>query len=412
MSSEYFSIIPSNNPVSNSYSFSSGQSLINVIIPPSESRLVGSSVKLNGRIEIGGGLGEAECNLNPRVALMSLIESISISSHETGQSIETIKFYPRFLSSFFSTLNSEEDLLGFMSVTRASTDSQGGATRSVGRTGVHATNQQDFSFSLPTGLLLSEVGIPLDKVGGLFISLQLSNNENLFRADTGKSPTMTVSNVHLSGLTNIGSSTADEMTYNSVSSYYGVINSAFGTLQYNLGLSKVLGAWVNFLPSEMTNTYAYDGQATLPLMSTAQTPVQPTEINFLKGGVKFPLDYSIRDEFTSSQTLFNSQVTRNYMNALKKFSSIGRTDVGPNNTNLARGFAAANFIDDNLAGDIVYGIGCRFDSTSDSGVSFLGDTFGITIASGLVTNYNNSAYLFVHHKNTLVFGKDGVKVLN
>ena len=43
MSSEYFNIIPSNNPVNNTYNFAAGQSLINFIIPPSESRLVGSS---------------------------------------------------------------------------------------------------------------------------------------------------------------------------------------------------------------------------------------------------------------------------------------------------------------------------------------------------------------------------------
>ena len=411
MSSEYFNIIPSNNPVNNTFSPASGSSLVNFIIPPSANRLVGSSVKFSGRFRFTGAVSKG-CLLNPRVALMSMIESVSISSHLTGQNIETIKFYPRFLASFFSTVNSSEDLLGFSSVTRSSTNSTGGSRDSAGRTGVDVNGQQDFSFNLLTGLLLSEVGIPLDKCGGLFISLNLSNNEQLFMADLAEAPLMTISDVHLSGLMNVGSSTASEMTYNSISSYYGVVNSGFGTLSFNLGLSRVLGAWCNFLPSVMTNTYQFDGQATLPLMSNINTPVQTTEVNFLKGGVKFPLDYSLRDEFTSSQTVFNSQVIRNYMNAIKKFSSIGRTDINANNTNVVRQMDVANIPSDNLSGQSVYGIGVSLDSTSDSGVSYLGDTFGITIASNLVTNYNNSCYLFVHHKNTLVFGKDGLKVLN
>lgn len=408
MSSEYINIIPSNNPVNNTFGFSTGQNLINFIIPQQANRLVGSSVRLCGRISVTGADAQ-EFNLNPRVALLSLIDTISISSHLTGQSIETIKFYPRFLSSLFSTINSDEDMSSFMNITRASTGSFGEAIDGVGRTSVDAANLQDFSFAIPTGLFLGMAGIPLDKCGGLFISLTLSSDQTVFRADAGKSPEYAVSDVHLSGLINFGSSTGDEMTYNSITSYYGVVNGAFGTLQYNLGLSKVLGAFVNFLPSEMVNSYTYDGQRTLPLMSTATSPCKPEEVNFLKGGVRYPLDYAIRDNFTASQTLFNSQIMKNYMNSIKKFNSIGRTDISPNNSNFERTYSTT---EDGLEGDVVYGIGVRFDATSDSGVSFLGDTFGINVSSDLNSNYNNSAYLFVHHKNTLVFGKDGLKVLN
>jgi len=408
MSSEYINIIPSNNPVNNTYSFSAGQNLINFIIPQQANRLVGSSIRLCGRIAVTGAAAQ-EFNLNPRVALLSLIDTISISSHLTGQSIETIKFYPRFLASLFSTINSEEDMSSFMNVTRSSTGSFGEAIDGVGRTSVDAANLQDFSFAIPTGLFLSGLGIPLDKVGGLFISMTLSSDQTVFRADAAKSPVYALSDVHLSGLINFGSSTGDQMTYNSITSYYGVINGAFGTLQYNLGLSKVLGAFANFLPSEMVNSYTYDGQKTLPLMSTATSPCKPEEVNFLKGGVRYPLDYALRDNFTASQTLFNSQIMKNYMNSIKKFNSIGRTDISPINSNFERTYSTT---EDGLEGDVVYGLGVRFDATSDSGVSFLGDTFGINVSSDLNTNYNNSAYLFVHHKNTLVFGKDGLKVLN
>jgi len=407
--SEYFTISPSNNSSTGIFSFSQGSNLCNFIVPSQGNTLVGSSVRFNGRISVSGAAA-GEFNLNPRVALMSLIDSISISSHETGQNIETLKFYPRFLSSLYSTINSDDDFQGFMSITQSTAGSFGGAVNGLGTQAVESANNiMDFSFAIPTGLFLSQIGIPLDKCGGLFISCQLSNDQSLFRADAGKSPVYSISDVHLSGLISNGTSNIESMTYNTVSSYYGIVNSAFSTLQYNLSLSKVLGAWLNFIPSEFTNSYLHDGQATMPIMSNPTTPVQPTEVNFLKGGMKFPLDYSIRDEYTSSQTLFNSQITKNYMNAVKKFSSIGRTNITPNNSNLVRGYEATS---DNLSSDVVYGIGVRLDATSDSGVSYLGDTFGVTIASNLNTNYNNSAYLMIHHKNTLVFAKDGLRVLN
>ena len=407
MSSENFNIIPSNNS-SSGYSFSQGQSLINFVIGSQPNRLVGTSVKLNGRFTTTNVIA-GECNLNPRVALMSIIDTISISSHETGQSIETIKFYPRFLASLQSTLQSQNDLLSFMNVTQGAANSVGSSKTGVADRSISANSVLDFSFNLPTGLLLSAMGIPLDKVGGLFISLNLSNDQSVYRADAAKSPQYNISNVHLSGVLNTGSSDIPEMSYNSITSYYGVANSGYASIQYNLGLSKVLGAWLNFVPSEFINNYLYDGVATYPLMSSATGISRPNEISFLRGGSRYPLDYNLTDRFTANQTLFNSQVTKNYMSAIKKFSNIGRTDVSPLNTNLSVDMATGA---DNISGETVYGIGCRFDNTSDAGVDFTNMPFGVVIRSDLTTNYNNSAYLFVHHKNTLVFGKGGIQVLN
>ena len=408
MSSENFNIIPSNNSASG-YAFSEGQSLINFVIGSQPNRLVGSSIKFCGRFTTTSGAAAGECNLNPRVALMSLIDTISISSHETGQNIETIKFYPRFLASFLSTLQSQDDLLSFMSVTQCSANSVGSSKTGVANRSISPNNVQDFAFNLPTGLLLSAIGIPLDKVGGLFISLTLSNDQTVYRADQHKTPKYTISNVHLSGVLNTGSPDIPAIAYNSITSYYGVVNSGYGSIQYNLGLSKVLGAWLNFVPSEFINNYLYDGIGTYPLMSSATAISKPNEISFLRGGIRYPLDYNLTDEYTANQTLFNSQVIKNYMSAIKKFSNIGRTDVSPLNTNISANMATGA---DNISGQQVFGIGCRFDNTSDAGVDFTQVPFGVVVKSDLTTNYNNSAYLFVHHKNTLLFGKQGLQILN
>lgn len=411
MSSEYFNIIPSNNS-STGYAFSEGQSLINFVIGSQPNRLVGTSVRLCGRFNVkaAAGLAAGQFNINPRVALLSLIDSISISSHQSGQNIETIKFYPRFLSSFLSSVQSENDLLSFMSVTQGSTDAVGAAINGVCAHAIDpATNVSDFSMSIPTGLLLSEIGIPLDLCGGLFISINLSNDQSVFRADATKLPQYSLTNVHLSGLINMGSPAISSMEYNSITSFYGIVNSGYASIQYNLGLSRVLGAWLNFVPSEFINNYLYDGVATYPIMTSKTVPAKPDSVSFLRGGSRYPLDYNLVDNFTENQTLFNSQVVRNYLSAIKKFSNIGRTACSPLNTNITSNMATGS---DNVSGESVYGIGVRFDNTSDAGVDFTNIPFGVVIKSDIVTNYNNSAYLFTHHKNTLLFGKDGIQVLN
>ena len=408
MSSQYFNIIPSNNSNAG-YAFSDGQNLINFVLGSQGNTLAGTSIRLNGRFETKtGSAADGEFNINPRVALLSLIDTLSISSHETGQLIESIKFYPRFLSSYLSTLQSEDDISSFMSVANGSSQTLGGSKTGVSSNSVDANNVQDFSIALPCGLFLSG-RVPLDKVKGLFISLTLSNDQTLYRADAGKSPQYKITNVHLSGRMDAGSPQMSQMEYNSVSSYYGIINSSYGSIQYNLGLSSVLGAWLNFVPSEFINNYTYDAIGTYPLMSSSSGIARPSEVTFLRGGVRFPLDYNIVDEYTANQTLFNSQITLNYMSAIRKFSKIGRTCVSPLNTNVLANMAADA---DNISGSQVYGIGVRFDSTSDAGSDFSTVPFGVSIKSDLQTNYSNSAYLFIHHKNTLVFDNGGLQVLS
>ena len=56
--------------------------------------------------------------------------------------------------------------------------------------------------------------------------------------------------------------------------------------------------------------------------------------------------------------------------------------------------------------------GVRFDGVSDSGVDFSQEAFAMNITSDLSSGYNNSAYLFVHSKQSLVFGKEGIQVLS
>lgn len=407
--SEYFRVTPSNSNSTGTYQFSNGQNLLNFILAPGDHYLQGNSLKLCGKFTATTSTG-ATASLNPRVSIMSIVEQLSISSRLTGQSIETIKFYPRFLSSYYSTLSSDNQLLGSMAVSRGSSNSTGTSKELVDQ-----GNGTDFSIDLVSGLFSSGL-IPMMNDGtgtsGLFISCQLNSDAAVFNCDTGETATYALTDVYLSGVIAPSDPSIErpsQMMYNSVNSYFGIIESGFATLSYNLGLSKVLGAWVNLVPSSDVQNIEADSQRTTPIMSSATAQARPSEVTFLRSGIKFPLEYSIRDEYPDNQMLFNSQIMRNYISAIRKFSNLGHNDVSPLNSNNVQSLSSGA---DKIVGDQVFGFGVSLDSVSNSGVDYTNETFGINVVSDLKTGFNNSAYLFVHAKQSLVFSKDGLQILN
>ena len=56
------------------------------------------------------------------------------------------------------------------------------------------------------------------------------------------------------------------LEYNAMTSYYQTIQSTNAIINFRLGLSRVLGCFMNFIPSTYLNNLTYDGFATLPLI--------------------------------------------------------------------------------------------------------------------------------------------------
>ncbi len=412
MSTENFNLLPSNQPSNGIVRFS-GVPLINFTFAQNPTAVVqGSSIRLNGKLTCKNAAGNVitgnTANLDPRLGVYSLFDRLSISLLNNSQIVEEIKFYNLFLSSYLSVTQSEQQLLASDNVQRGSVVSQGSASDIVVN-GTGADEQEIFfSVQIPCGLFLSRSSIPL--MHGLVLSLNLVPDQQAFRADSGTSPTYELSDLHLSGrmMTNMPN-IPDKLVYNSIQSYYSVVNSAFATLNFNLGTSQTLGAWVVFNPSENTNNYEKSGTRLLPIMKEAAKPCTIRDLQFLQNGVKVQLQYPIIDDHSGDQTMFNSQITRNFISAIRNFASLGNTDVSPINTNLSQSFLDTA---DKEKGDFVYGVGLRMDYYSDNGLNMVGGNFTVQFSSDLDTNFPNSAYMFVHTRNTLMFNQQGVQVLN
>ena len=410
--SQYFHLLPSNQPSNNVIKFE-GVPLINFTLAQNPTATVqGSSIRLNGKLTCkasnGAVIAGGTANLDERLGVYSLFDRLSISLLNNSQILEEIKFYNSFLSSYLSVTTSEQQILTSDNVQRGSVMSQGqGSDIVVNGTG-EGQSTIFFSIQLPCGLFLGQNPIPL--MHGLVISLNLCPPSQAFRADSGTAPYYELSDVHLSGRMMTGMQNVPRtLVYNSIQSYYSVINSAFATLNFNLGTSQTLGAWVVFRPSENTNNYQKSGTRNLPIMKSSTDPAVIKDLQFLQNGVKIQLQYPIEDDVAADQTLFNSQITRNFISAIRSFSSLGNTGVSPINTNLKTSFADEH---DKPKGDILYGVGLRLDYYSDQGINMVGGNFTIQFTSTLDTDFPNSAYMFVHTRNTVNFGDTGIQVLN
>ena len=87
--------------------------------------------------------------------------------------------------------------------------------------------------------------------------------------------------------------------------YSGSSSTSVVASIHSLGTQNTLSIFHNFIPSTWINNYAQDSYATPELRNTTggvyDTDVELKEVSFMKGGVKFPLDYQVDTEVQAQQ---------------------------------------------------------------------------------------------------------------
>ena len=205
--------------------------------------------------------------------------------------------------------------------------------------------------------------------------------------------------------------------YNSISSYYQTINSGNGIINFQLGLSRVLGVFANVVPASHINNVLHDGLSTMYPTNVDGTAAPINELFFTRNGTKFPLDYNIttllQDETTFTEgddhEAVDPSIVFNYLNAIQRFASITRTSVRPQTTQY---LDTDRFDKDTAFGGCGWGLGIAFDTVSDQGVDYSRVNFGINMSLMLNSDSPQAIYMFAHSKNTLVFGPQGLSVIS
>jgi len=439
-SNQHLEIVPSNITSDGTLSYKNGQPTIQLLIGAQDRLIVPGSVRLCGKITVKKNntiipLESDKIRMNERLGVHSVIDTLSIFSQRSSQTIETINHHNRFMSSYLSVTQSKADFachayetslrfpnykaqqLGVITNTQAASASGG-------------TSPNSFCIPLVSGLFLGQEPIPLSNswgVGGLLIEIQLSPDQNVLFSSDNTSTTLLDAYYELSDVRLIcevqtpGPDFQPQMTntftYNSISSYYNTINSRNAVLNFNLGLKSVLGAFMNVVPASHINSWTRDGLATLGFSNSDGSRAKVNQIVFTRAGERMPLEYNIdtlqkTEKFGFENENADAQLVRNYMNAVQNFAKINRTSVDPS-VFRSIGYGGANYPDAKLIinGGSAWGLGVAYDSISNQGIDFGQVPFGIQIDLELTSDHPNSVFLFVHSRQTIVSNNNSIQVM-
>tara|TARA_R110000803_G_scaffold34301_2_gene74955 strand:- start:2470 stop:3813 length:1344 start_codon:yes stop_codon:yes gene_type:complete len=441
---EHLQIQPSNIISTNKVSFKNGNPVIQFIIGEQDKYLIGNSLRFTGNIECLEGavaatarppVNASTASIDPKLGVYSVISEVAIFSQRSKQQIEHIRHYGRFLSSYLPTLSSKQEGMGHMNKTQCSIPNNEverlGFVNNVNGSGGGAGTQfngNSFCLHLPSGLLNSQEPIPLSAngwgVGGLMIEITLENDSQVFFGRDGVALNdvfYQLSNMNLicevvnpsaDTLSSLSSQTQGSMEYNSISSYYTSVNSTNAIINFNLGLTKCLGAFFNVVPSQDLNNTSKNGFLCLPFTNTDGSVARLNQLIWTRGGVKFPYQFNIDTNVMTlasgiAYNVEDPQVIMNVISSFMPIQDVKHTQLSPINFNRPQGVGDHKVAD----GGYMFGVGVAFDNISNAGIDFSTVNLGIQMEIALTTDHPQTIFLFVRNKNTLIFNQNGLQVI-
>ena len=434
MSNMNVEIVPSNVTANGSISFRDGNPVVQFIIGEQDRLLLGNSIRFCGKFRAmlssasSSTSDVSQLAMSEKLGVYSCIDTLTIKSQRTGQTLESIRHYNRFLSSYLPTTTSLQDNIGHMSESALIMPSYAAQQESVVNIPSASSTMNNFCMALPCGMFNGGEPIPLmpEAVGGLLIELHLAPDSQVFHTQgdsdsasysdsfyefTDVSLVAELSEPGPDVIQQLKSRPSGTYEYNSISSYYQTINSGNGIINFQLGLSRVLGVFCNVVPAAHINNVLFDGLATLYPTNVDGSSADVKELFFTRNGTKFPLDFNINtlQQKDPANQIADSQIIYEYMNAVQKFADITRTTLSPVNVRLSD---VGRFDKDFADGGCGWGLGVSYDNISDQGVDFSNVNFGINMSLDLTSDSPQAFFVFAHSKQTLVFGPQGMQILS
>ena len=439
----YRSILPNNVPSTGKVSFARGNPIITVTLGRQDAMLDLSSIRLSGNLDVwsnaagtehpqaAGPARALELQGSHKLGIYSCIDQLVFRHAETKQVIEHIRHYGRFMSSYMPVMAGMQDVAGHLSKSALIMPNYQAYRDNV----IRNTRSSVFCIPLPAGLTLGVDKLPLDKVP-LEIEIHLAPDSQFFYSSDATTTNISNAFYELSGLeltceieTGVKSPDKGVLDFNSITSYFSTLESTNSIINFNLGLSKVLASFVNFVPSNFVNNLSQDGfltyMPTLKPNAAADPKDQKTlagvanldTISFLRNGERFPSSFeveSVYDATTNATTVVDPQVIKSFLGAIIPERVHTRTTASPATTNRnysgnQNALTGYRYVPDAGA---VYGVGVLYDMLDSEGVDFSSSQFSIQMKNGLVDGNPISAYLFIKSKVVVAWsGDDGVQVV-
>ena len=448
--SRYIQVRPDNVSPDATISFKSGFPVLSFTIQSQQGILDPTSIRINGDMMVyKDNLAvptpvfvndvAPQVNMNNRLGVFALWDQLVIRHNKSKQICEHIRHYNKYLQSYMGATSSRQDLVGHLNescLTQPNSDAmfQNVVASSTVAQGVAVP--KSFSCHLPSGFIMSGNRINLSETsfGGIQIEIHLSPDSNcLFGKDGGvvgiEDAHYELSNLNLS--CEIMDLSPDEMSssmqsegaleFNTISSLYTSVNTGNAQLQYSLGLRNLQSVFMTFTPSENINTLTADGLATTYLSNADGSLVSLNRVQFLRGGTKYPCEFDMTGNTNgfpqnlSVATISNfntadSQLTKQYLDAILPEYMLDRTSISPMNLNrdyvMTQGLTGGEYksIPD---GGAQFGLGIRY-SQFNKGQDFSTQQWGCSIDSTLSSESPQSVFLFFIARAVLVWNSNGI----
>ena len=441
VSKKYLSILPNNVPASGRVSHARGNPILTITLGRQDGVVDLSTLRLSGNLDIwrtadGVVSGDrptaadaSELRGSHKLGIYSVIDQLVFRHAETKQVIEHLRHTGRFMSSFLPIMASVNgDYAGHLMETALVHPNYDSFTKSV----IRNTRESPFCIPLVSGLTLGGTKLPLSKVP-LEIEIHLAPDSQVFYSSDGNTTNIANCFYELSSLElnceveyNVPTPDKGILSFNSITSYFTTLESTNSIINFNLGLSKVLAAFVNFVPSNFINNLAQDGFLTyMPTVGATGGP--PTTgggsaanlqtISFLRNGERFPKAFEVSSVRSDSNltNVADPQVMRDFLNSIIPEKHHSRTSISPMNSN--RSFTSSDIQTEGgyrFAPDTgcQYGVGQLYDMLDSEGVNFQNAQFSIQMTNGLNDGNPNSAYLFIKSKVSIAWDANmGVQVI-
>jgi len=268
--------------------------------------------------------------------------------------------------------------------------------------------------------------LPLMKLGGLMLSIDLAPNEAVFTCDnTSLTPQYELYELSLTGeylvpsaeeRSAIAGMDSGELEMNTFTSLFSILQSSQHNSVFNLGLRELVSVYFSFVPANYINNYSNNQYQCLRISSDvtggAATSKQITKVNFLRNGAQMPFLYDL-DVLDNSN---EAQLQRYYLMSLKKLTDISRTAIDSNINDVRTAIGSTGFTQTSANQlDVLnkenYVLGIPYDLLGNySGADFSNQPLTIVIDSDLSDASPNALYLFTLAKTMVSYSPSGISV--
>ena len=448
------SIIPANNPSSNSYSFA-GNNIVVFNIPSIPALLDPESIRVTGNLRFtdnqameqdSSGATVAEyknIHFDQYLGINSCWRSVQWSATGGSRaSIEKVSNYGQLLNCILPALNQTSNYQNDLQINNLSTQNNRVTSdfilrnaayfKPVDSSGSGIARGINFSCPIYTGVTMSGQRINLGAIQGLTLQLELQSDNAVFFTTTSAATNPQAFGRIKYELTdlklecNVYNPTAKEQSAlmnnpkgiiqcNTFTSLFSVVQASQSNIQYNLGIKELVSFFFKFNPTKAVNNLGLNEFQASRVLSNSNETTQFTKLRFMRSGVEFPILKPIEITPNSEECELN----RYYQMALKNVNTRSDPKLATNNnTNDVRFALGATNYKYTLANQIlaynklnsVYGIG--YDMLSSmSGADFNFKPLTVNLECNLTDGNTNAFYGFALAKTTIAYDESGITVV-